>query len=171
MEQFLQGNLGAAVVFLQGNHHLISAANRQRIGKRPRRLPPEGWVLSTWLCIYTRRSTVLVILKRGSCEVFAHCSVFQRRADLRHIFSGCVNLSVWLPKIGARCLSISVTLLWDALSSRAECSDFCGASEGSDAFRALGTCSSFCLRLKDCENVNKQLCTLYAETDSTFWCH
>ena len=59
-------------------------------------------------------------------------------------------------------------LLWDALSSRAECSDFCGASEGSDAFRALGTCSSFCLRLKDCENVNKQLCTLHAETDSTF---
>ena len=73
----------------------------------------------------------------------------------------------WL-KGGRSFYKIPKTLLWDALSSRAECSDFYGASEGSDAFRALGTCSSFCLRLKDCENVNKQLCILHAETDSTF---
>ena len=72
-----------------------------------------------------------------------------------------------VPAVKSR-LQRGSSLLWDALSSRAECIDFHGASEGSDAFRALGTCSSFCLRLKDRENVNKQLCTLHAETDSTF---
>ena len=54
----------------------MASANRQLIGKRPRHLPPEGWMLSTGLRIYPRISwSTPRSVSDNPTEALAKCSL------------------------------------------------------------------------------------------------